>query len=53
MHDLVNKGWVASGTAAGGAGTGKESVNTSGEGRIHGPEPGEVSERRAGSADHR
>jgi len=30
MHDFVNKGWVASGTAAAGAGTGKENASASG-----------------------
>jgi lipid-binding SYLF domain-containing protein len=30
MHEFVNKGWVASGTAAAGAGTGKENVSASG-----------------------
>jgi lipid-binding SYLF domain-containing protein len=30
MNDFVNKGWVASGTATAGAGTGKENVSASG-----------------------
>jgi lipid-binding SYLF domain-containing protein len=30
MNDFVNKGWVASGTAVAGAGTGKENVSASG-----------------------
>jgi lipid-binding SYLF domain-containing protein len=30
MNEFVSKGWVASGTAAAGAGTGKENVSASG-----------------------